>query len=303
MIQRLLFLLISLWSIATLTFILMRAIPGDPLSQEQAMPKEVMEALRHHYHLDRPLLHQYMHYMKGLLHGDLGSSYTYKGQSINEIIGRGFPISALLGFEALCIALGSGVALGTIGALHRNNWRGAVAMTSALLAICLPSFLLASLTQLLFAIEIPLLPVARWGTFSHTLLPAFALAALPAGFIARLTRASLLDELHKEYLSTARAKGLGERATLYRHALRNATLPLLSYLGPLIANILVGSFAVEKIFGIPGMGQWFVNAIHHRDYSLIMGLSLFYGVLLSATIFLVDFAYRWLDPRIARSHI
>jgi len=297
--RRLLVFLLSLWAIATLTFLLMRAIPGDPLAAEQAMPEAVMESLRSHYHLDEPLITQYFRYMGGLLKGDLGPSFTYKEQTVAQIIARGFPISALLGAEALLIALGSGILLGAIGAFYRGQWRGRLAMGAALLCICLPSFLLAALLQFILAVKLPLLPVARWGGFSHTLLPALALAALPMGFIARLVRTSLLEELPKEYLLLCRAKGLSEGVILWRHCLRGALLPLVSYLGPLIANISVGSFAVEKIFAIPGMGQWFVHAIYHRDYSLIMGLSLFYGVLLLVAIFFVDLAYRWLDPRIS----
>lgn len=301
LVRRFTTLLLALWVIATLTFFLIHAIPGDPLAQEQSLPKEVVNALRRHYHLDQPLWNQYLHYIKSTALGDFGPSYTYKGQSVNEIIARSFPVSALLGAEALLLAMGFGIALGTIAAAKHGGWQEGIANTFALSCMALPSFLLAALLQYLFAARLHLLPVARWESFAHSILPAIALAALPTGFIARLTRSSMIEVMRCDYLKLARAKGLGEAQVMVRHALRNGLLPLLGYLGPLTANILVGSFVIEKIFGIPGLGQWFVNSISNRDYTVIMGLTLFYSALLLGAVFLADLLHCRLDPRVKES--
>ncbi|MGE3953745.1 MAG: ABC transporter permease [Parachlamydiales bacterium] len=291
-------LLVALWLIATVTFFLMKAIPGDPFTQEQAIPEEILKALRHHYHLDDPWYSQYGHYLKSLLTWDLGPSFKYKSRTVNEIIAQGFPVSAALGLQAFCIALGSGVLLGVIAAVKRGKWQDYLCMGSAVLGLSVPSFLLATFLQYLFAIKLGILPVARWGTFAQSILPTWSLAALPTAFIARLTRSGMLEVLRQDYILTARAKGLGEPAILIRHALRNAFLPVLTYLGPLLANILCGSFVVEKIFGIPGLGQWFVTAVTNRDYTVIMGMTVFYSAILLTAVFLVDLSYGVLDPRI-----
>ncbi len=290
--------LFALFLIATATFFLMKAIPGDPFTQEQTMPPEIAQALRDHYHLNDPLLVQYASYLKSIATLDLGPSFKYKSRTVTEIIGLGFPISATLGLEALLIAVGTGTLLGIIAALKQNQWQDYAAMTIAVLGLSIPSFLLASFLQYLFAIKLSLLPVARWGSFSHSILPALALAALPTAFIARLVRAQMVEVLRQDYIRTALAKGLTWPATILRHGLRNALLPVLTYMGPLLANILVGSFVVEKIFGIPGLGQWFVTSISNRDYTVIMGMTLFYSAILLVAVFLVDLAYLALDPRI-----
>lgn len=289
---------IALWVVVSATFFLMKAIPGDPFMQEAAIPQEILDALREHYHLNDPWYSQYVHYLKSVVTWDLGPSFKYKARTVNEIISHGFPVSALLGLEALCIALGLGTFLGVIAALKQHKWQDYMAMAIAVIGLSVPSFLLATFLQYAFSIKLGLLPVARWGTFAHTILPACALAALPMAFIARLTRSSMLEVLRQEYIKAARAKGLSYLRVVIRHCLRNAFLPVLSYLGPLLANILVGSFVVEKIFGIPGLGQWFVMSISNRDYTVIMGMTVFYSMLLLLAIFLVDVTYTLLDPRI-----
>ena len=287
-----------MWAIVTLTFFLMKAIPGDPLMQEQAVPQEIYERLREHYGLNEPLFLQYGRYLGQVARWNLGPSFKYRGRTVNEIIHHGFPVSAILGLEALCIAVGAGVFLGVIAAVYHEKWQDYTAMVLAVIGLSIPSFLLASFLQYIFALKLNLLPVARWGSISQSILPALSLAALPCAFIARLTRANMLEVLRQPYIRTARAKGLSMRAVVMRHGLRNALLPVLTYMGPLLANVLVGSFVVEKIFGIPGLGQWFVNAVSNRDYTVIMGMTVFYSALLLGAVLLVDVGMLILDPRV-----
>lgn len=290
--------LLALWVIVTVTFFLMKAIPGDPFTQEKALPKEILQSLYEHYKLNDPWYVQYGNYLKSILVWDLGPSFKYKARTVNDIIKSGFPVSAALGLEAMAIALFLGVSLGAIAALKQNRWQDYLSMVMAVIGISVPSFILAAFLQYLFAIKLDLLPVARWGTFQQSILPALALAALPTAFIARLTRANMVEVLSMDYIKTARSKGMGSGWVILKHGLRNALLPVVTYLGTLTANILSGSFIIEKIFGIPGLGQWFINSITNRDYTVIMGITVFYSIVLLSVIFLVDLAYSWIDPRI-----
>lgn len=290
--------LLALFVIVSVTFFLMKAIPGDPFTQEKALPKEILQSLYQHYKLNDPWYVQYGNYLKSVAVWDLGPSFKYKSRTVNEIIKSGFPISAILGLEAMAIAITLGVLLGTIAALKQNQWQDYGAMILAVIGISVPSFILAAFLQYFLSIKLDLFPVARWGTFQQSILPALSLAALPTAFIARLTRANMVEVLSMDYIKTARAKGLSEWVVLMKHALRNALLPIVTYLAMLTANILTGSFIIEKIFGIPGLGQWFINSITNRDYTVIMGITVFYSIILLAAIFLVDFAYGWIDPRI-----
>lgn len=288
----------SLFIIATLTFFLMKLAPGDPFSEEQALRRDMQESLNQQYGFHRPVFIQYRDYLTHLLQGQLGYSFKYPGRSVNQIIQESFPISAQLGLQAFCMALVFGICLGTVSALYSHLWQDRWILILTTIEISIPSFILAALLQYSLAIYFPLFPLARWGTFAQTILPSLALSAAPMAFIARLTRSGLLEILQTDYLKLARAKGLSLKDCLWRHALRNALLPVLSYLGPLFANVLVGSFVIEKMFSIPGLGQWFVNSVANRDYSLIMGLTLFYSLILLSTVFLVDLLYGTLDPRI-----
>lgn len=288
----------ALWVIITLTFILMQSLPGDPFYAEQALPQQIHEALRKHYGLDDPWYSQYLRYLKSIVQWDFGPSFRYKDRSVNDIIKEGFPVSAALGLEALALAISTGILLGTWSALNRHKWQDGTAMLIGAIGISVPSFILATLLQYFLSYRLGLFPVARWGSFVHTILPAISLAALPAAFIARMTRSNMIEVLKQDYIKAARAKGLSEPRIVCVHALRNALLPVLSYLGPLTANILTGSFVVEKIFAIPGLGQWFVNSVANRDYTVIMGTTVFYSIILLGTILLVDIAYGYLDPRI-----
>jgi oligopeptide transport system permease protein len=229
---------------------------------------------------------------------DLGPSFKYKDRTVNDIIKRGFPISALLGMEAMLIAMVVGVILGTLAALRHNQWQDWLAMFIAIIGISVPSFVLATFLQYLFSVKLQLLPVARWDGFSHSILPALSLAAFPCAFIARLVRASMMEIFTMDYIKTARSKGLHEFVVIVKHAIKNAILPVITYLGMISTNILTGSFIIEKIFGIPGLGGWFINSITNRDYTVIMGITVFYSVLLLFIIFLVDLLYIKVDPRI-----
>lgn len=257
-----------------------------------------MKSLYSFYGLDQTLWTQYIKYLKGLLTGNLGYSIVYHGRSVNQFIAEGFPISALLGLQALCIALPSGVLLGAWAALKRSRWQDNSAMGLSTLLISVPNFVLSSLLQYVFAVKFHLLPVARWGGFEHTILPTIALAALPTAFIARLTRSNMVETLQQDYIRTAMAKGLPPLRIALRHGLRNAILPVISYLAPVSASILTGSFMVEKIFAIPGLGQWTIHSINGRDYPMIIGLTIFFSSFLIAMVFIADILYALLDPRI-----
>jgi oligopeptide transport system permease protein len=290
--------ILALLVIITITFFLMKAIPGDPFTQEKALPQEILDALYEHYKLNDPWYIQYIHYLKSIACFDLGPSFKYKARTVNDIIKSGFPISATLGLEAMLLAISCGIFLGTLAALKQHRWQDYTAMLVAVIGISVPSFILAAFLQYVFAIQLDLLPVARWGTFKQSILPSVALAALPTAFIARLTRSNMLEVLSMDYIKTAHSKGLSEITVIFKHGLRNGLLPVVTYLGMLTANILTGSFIIEKIFGIPGLGQWFINSITNRDYTVIMGLTVFYSLILLTAIFLVDLIYGWIDPRI-----
>ena len=291
-------LIFSLFIVATATFFLMQAAPGDPFMQEQAIPEEIMKSMYAHYGLDQPWYIQYVKYLKGLVTWDLGPSFKYEGRTVNDIIREGFPVSFILGLEAITIALFSGVILGTIAAVKRSRWQDNFAMILAVVGISVPNFIMATFLQYLFSMKMDLLPVARWGSFSHSILPALSLAALPTAFIARLTRANMVEVLEQDYVQTARSKGLSTYQVVLKHVLKNSLLPVLTYLGPLTSTILTGSFIVEKIFGIPGLGGWFVNSITNRDYTVIMGVTVFYSASLMLCVLGVDLMYTVIDPRI-----
>ena len=216
---------------------------------------------------------------------------------VNDIIADGFPVSFYLGMEALCIAVFGGIVLGSIAALNHLRWQDHLTMVIAVIGISVPSFILASFMQYILAMKLELLPVARWGDFSQTIMPAISLAALPMAFIARLTRANMVEVMQQDYIQTAKSKGLNSFQIIFRHVTRNALLPVVTYLGPLTAAILTGSFAIEKIFGIPGLGQWFVTSITNRDYTVIMGTTIFYSAILMLCVFIVDLLYCFIDPQ------
>ncbi len=298
LIRKALILTLSLWCVVTGTFFLMHAIPGDPFIGERAIPEEVLRSLNAYYGLDQPIWVQYGKYLRGLLTGDLGPSIVYQGRTVNQFIREGLPISAQLGLQALCLAIPCGIFLGTWAAIKRSQWQDSFAMIVSTLGVSVPNFVLSSLLQYLFCIRFHLLPVARWGSFEHTILPTLALAALPTAFIARLTRSNMVETLQQDYIRTALSKGLPLFRISMVHGLRNALLPVITYLGPVTTQILTGSFMIEKIFAIPGLGQWMIHSINGRDYPMILGLTVFFSAFLMVSMFLVDVLYSLLDPRI-----
>lgn len=298
-IRRVIFSIVSLFIIVSATFFLMKAVPGDPISNENGdIPEEILESMRDYYGLNEPLFVQYGNYLKSVAMWDLGPSYTYKGTTVNQIINAGFPVSLALGITALVLGIGAGLLLGVVSALNHNKTKDYTAMIIAVIGISVPNFILAALLQYVFAIKLGWLPVAKWGSFSQAILPSLALAAMPMAFVARLTRSSMLEVLSENYIKTAKAKGIRARVITYKHALRNALLPVITYIGPMAVSILTGTFVIEKIFGIPGLGSHFVVSIMNRDYTVIMGTTVFYSVLLLAVVLLVDLSYGMIDPRI-----
>lgn len=289
---------IVLWAVITITFGLMHAIPGGPFTQEKKLPPAVMATVEARYHLDEPLWDQYVDYVRHAAVLDLGPSYKYPGKTVNDIIAETLPVSAELGLISLLLAIGAGILAGMAAAWYKNTWVDYGMMIGATLGVSVPSFILAAALIQLFAFTWPVLPAALWKGPAYVILPALALAAQPTAFIMRLTRSSLVDALGQDYIRTARSRGIGPWSLLYRHALRNALLPVVSYIGPLAAALMTGSFIVETIFAIPGLGRHFVTSIYNRDYTVILGITIFYSFLIMMMNLLVDIIYPLLDPRI-----
>jgi oligopeptide transport system permease protein len=315
-----------LWSIPVLlallltVFLLMHAIPGGPFdfAGEKALSPAVVRNLERQYGLDKPLHVQFFNYVKSVvLHGDLGPSFRQRGRTVNDIIGDSFPISIQLGLMAMGVALTIGIPAGIIAALNHNRLPDYVASFIAIVGVSVPVLVMGPLLYWLFALKLGWLPVALWGAerpfllgfipvptakfLSHAILPTLALGTGMSASIARLTRASLLQVIREDYIRTARAKGLRQRAVVVRHALKNSLIPVVTVLGPMFAAVITGTIVVEAIFGIPGMGKHFVQSIGNRDYPLIMGVTLVYAVILVISNLLVDVTYAWLDPRIRYS--
>ncbi|KML44167.1 MAG: ABC transporter permease [Bacillota bacterium] len=297
-IKRLIAMVVTLWFIITLTFFLMHSIPGSPFNEERNTSEAVQRNMEKFYHLDEPLYVQYGMYLKSVATFDFGPSIKKSSQTVNEMLGRGFPVSFELGIVTLIVAVFSGIALGIIAALRHNGFIDYLAMTIAVLGISVPNFVLATLLIQQLAVNLAILPVATWSSPKHMILPTLALATGPMAIIARLTRSSMLEVLTQDYIKTAKAKGLSPVKIVFKHALRNALLPVVTVLGSLAASILTGTFVIEKIFAIPGMGKYFVESINTRDYPVIMGTTVFYSSILIIMLFLVDIAYGVLDPRI-----
>jgi ABC-type dipeptide/oligopeptide/nickel transport system permease component len=297
-IKRIGFALLVIWVVITLTFILMHAVPGNPFAKEGRMPPAVYQNLQRHYNLDQPYHIQYFLYLKSLAKFDLGPSMKSTTMTVNDIIKKGFPVSAHLGIQALIVAITFGLILGVIAALKHNKWQDYLSMVLSIIGISVPSFIMATLLINFVAVKWQLLPVATWKSWWHTILPTISLAMLPMAYIARLMRSSMLEVLNQDYIKTARAKGLARNAVILKHAIRNAILPVITILGVITTNMLTGSFIIEKIFGIPGMGEMFVKGISNRDYPVILGSTIFYSALLTILTLFIDIAYKFIDPRI-----
>lgn len=289
---------LTLFLVSTITFWLMYLVPGGPFLSEKAKSEATMAALEEKYGLDQPKIVQYKNYLVNLLHGDLGISTKQRGRSVNEIIADGFPISARIGVVAIILAVLLGIPLGSVAALNRGKWLDHIIIVLSTTGIAVPSFIVATVLMYIFSVQNNILPTYWKGDFESMILPVISLAFYPTAYIARLIRSSILDVLGQDYMTTARAKGLSQFVSLFKHALRNAVLPVVTYLGPAIAGVLAGSFVVEKILTIPGIGGAFISSITSRDYPLIMGTAVFFAALLITLNVVVDIAYKIIDPRI-----
>lgn len=298
LIKRIAWMAATLWCVFTISFFLMRAVPGGPFAMDRKLPEATRRNIEERYELNKPLIEQYIKNLRQTAAGDLGPSLKLEDFTVNSVIAQGFPISASLGVCALMLALTIGITAGVISAVERKSMLDFGAMLVATLGIAVPNFVLASLCVFAFVFEFKLFPAAGWGTLRQMILPAACLAAPYAAYIARLTRASMLEVLNRDYIRTAYAKGLMTRTVIIKHALRGAILPVVSYLGPATAGILTGSLVLEQIFNIPGMGTHFIEAATQRDYPLAMGMVLVYTCLLFGMNTLVDLSYALIDPRI-----
>lgn len=287
----------TLWIIATLTFILMKLTPGGPFDDEKSVTPEVKELIEAHYGLDQPVHIQYFHFLWQRLQGDFGPSYKYVGWDVDEIIAQSFPVSLELGFYALIIAVMLGMPIGILAALKHNRPSETFLMSFAMLGICLPSFVLAPLLIMVFSFQLGWVNPFGWTYASDRVLPALTLGLFYAAYIARLSRSGMLEVMQEGYIRTARAKGLQEHVVIFKHALRTALNPVVSYMGPAVAGLISGSFVVETIFFIPGLGSFFVNSAFNRDDTMIMGTVLFYAVLIIFFNLLVDILQMWMNPR------
>ena len=290
----------TLLVLVAVAFCLMHAAPGGPFDSERELPPEVRAQVEAAYHLDEPLWQQFGRYLGGLARGDLGPSFQYPGYTVNELIATGFPVSLTLGALAMVLAVVLGTALGTLAAVRQNRISDHTAMTVAMTGISVPNFVVAPLLVLLFAVHLDWLPAGGWDPSrpQHLILPVIALALPQVAYIARLMRGSMIEVLRSNYIRTARAKGLGSLRILLRHALKPAFMPVLSYLGPATAALITGSVVIEQIFGIPGLGRFFVQGALNRDYTVVLGVVVFYGAVIILFNFLVDLLYGALDPRV-----
>jgi oligopeptide transport system permease protein len=296
--RRLLSAIPTLLVLLALSFALIRVAPGGPFDTEKTIPPEIQERLNETYHLDEPLWQQFGRYLGDLLQGDFGPSFQYKDYTVSELIAAGFPVSLKLGGLAMLLALLVGISIGTLAALKQNSRTDHVVMGAAMTGISIPNFVLAPLLVLLFAVTLRWLPAGGLGDWRNLVLPVISLALPQIAYIARLTRGSMIEVLRSDFIRTARAQGLSTLEIILGHALKPALVPIVSYLGPATAGIITGSVVIEQIFGVPGLGRYFVQGALNRDYTLVMGIVVFYGVLIIVFNFLVDLAYRWLDPRV-----
>jgi len=299
-IKRLLGAIPTLLVLITISFFLIRVAPGGPFDTEKSLPPEIQANLEKKYHLDEPLYQQYFRYLGNIVRGDFGPSFQYKDFTVTELIARGFPVSLTLGGLALLLAVVIGVSLGTVAAVRQNSWVDYALMSTAMTGISIPNFVVAPLLILFFAIYLNWLPAGGWngGHWLYLILPVLALSLRYIAYIARLMRGSMIEVLRSDYIRTARAKGLSMPKVVLKHALKPALMPVVSYLGPAAAGIITGSVVIEKIFGVPGLGRYFVQGALNRDYTLVMGVVIFIGVLIVAFNLIVDILYAVLDPKI-----
>ena len=297
-IRRLLGAIPTMFLIILVSFVLVRMAPGGPFDKERKVPATVEALLIKKYHLDEPLPQQFVRYVGGVLQGDFGPSFKYPDRSVTELIKLGFPVSLTLGLSAIALALMAGISLGIWAALRQNSWIDYFCVGGAMLGVAIPNYVFAPLMTLVFGLMLGWLPVGGWGQPQHWILPILALAIPQVASITRLTRASMLEVLGSNFVRTARAKGLPEMVTLTRHAIRAALMPVVSYLGPAIANIVTGSVIIEEIFGIPGIGRYFVQGAINRDYTMVLGVTILFGALIIVCNLIADLCYGLLDPKV-----
>lgn len=297
-IKRTVYMLITLWVIVTLTFFLMHMIPGDPFTSAKKVPEQIRQNMLAKYHLDKPLIEQYGYYLNNIIHGDFGISLKYLNRSVNEIIKESAPASFQLGIQSIALGVIFGLVFGIVAALKRGGTWDYVSIFLAVIGISVPNFIIATLLQVVFASKLKLLPVSGWGSFKFSILPSIALSFATLSIISRMMRTSMLDVIGQDYIKTAKAKGLSQFQIIWKHMVRNAIMPVITVLGPLIAGIVTGTFVIEQIFGIPGLGKFFVQSIYDEDYTMILGTTIFYSVILVFMMFLVDLAYGFIDPRV-----
>jgi oligopeptide transport system permease protein len=286
-----------LFLVATLTFFMMKAVPGGPLDTEKSLPPEIRQQIEAFYGLDLPLWKQYANYMSSLLHGDLGPSFKHANRSVNELIATSLPVSLELGAIALAVALLAGISLGIVASVRQNTWLDYIASSSAMVGICMPTFVMGPILVLVFALHFEQFNASGWDFPRDRVLPALTLGLVYAGYIARLTRGGMLEVLSQDFIRTARAKGASELRVVFRHAIRGGLLPVISFLGPAVAGILTGSFVIETIFNIPGLGKHFVSSVFNRDTTLTIGTALLYATLIVLLNLAVDVVQTWLNPK------
>ena len=296
--KRLLMAVVTLWVIITMTFVLMHAIPGNPFADEKRIQPEIMANLNAKYGLDKPLIEQYGIYMSNLVRGDFGVSLKYQNRTVNSLIAQGFPVSMTPGAAACLIGIGIGILFGIIAGINRGRLPDYAVIILSILGVSVPSFVFASIFQYIFGAKLQWAPVAGWGAPVFLILPTLALGLRMIAYIARMMRTSMLDVLSQDYIKTARAKGLTEGQVIRRHTIRNAITPIITVAGVMVAGTLVGSFVIENIFNIPGMGKYLVNAVKDSDYTVILGMTAFYAMILVAVTFVVDILYVIVDPRV-----
>ena len=296
--RRLITIVVVIFIVSSITFFLAHAIPGGPFKREKKIPDAVLKNIEKRYKLDQPLWKQYTEFLINVARLDFGPSFRYESQSVNDIISRSFPISALIGLLSLLLALFIGIPAGVISSLKQNKWQDNFVMVFSLIGISIPSFILSTFLMYTLGLRFRLFPVAGWGSISNLILPCITLSAYPMAFIARIMRSSMIEVLRQDYIRVAYAKGLSRSAVIIKHAIKNSILPVVTYMGPLIASIFTGSFIVEQIFAIPGLGKYFVTSIYDRDYTTILGVTIFYCTILVFLNFLIDIVYSYIDPRI-----
>ncbi|GAB6172058.1 ABC transporter permease [Paradesulfitobacterium aromaticivorans] len=296
--RRLIYMLITFWMIVTVTFVLMHNLPGDPFANSEKLTTEQRALLAKQYGLDQPLSVQYKDYLINVVQGDLGVSFAYPTTKVTDVIKRSFPASAELGIESIIFSVVVGLILGITASLKHNKSWDYTAMFIAIVGVSIPSFVLGPLLQYLIGVKWGILPAGLWDGPANRILPALTLSFMTIAITARMMRTSMLDVINSDYIKTARSKGLSQFFVIVKHTLRNAILPVITILGPIAVNVITGTLVVEQIFAVPGLGKYFVQAVYSNDYTLIMGLTIFYSLLLIVVIFLTDIAYGFIDPRI-----